>query len=90
MPDMALESRFVQRHRMGGEQGLVAFAAIGLVVEVFGGQPVGGVAVRADDVLDLAHGGGSSGWRSAPPVTARLNAVRVALKEHMAVRCHTN
>ena len=79
--DVPLEGGFVQRDRMRGEQGLVALAAVGLVIEVVERQSVGGVAVRADDVLGSAHGGFR--LRQVAPASMRpregsgLNTVRI-------------
>ena len=49
--DMAVERRFVQRHRMRIEQWFMAFAAVGCIGAIGIGNPVGGVAMRANDVM---------------------------------------
>jgi hypothetical protein len=52
--DVALELGGIEIGGMAGEEGLVAAAAIRRIREVRGLDPVGGVAVRTDDV-QLAH-----------------------------------
>ena len=53
--DVAVERRFVQRHRMRGEKLLMALSAVGCIGAIRVGNPVGGVAMRANDVMCGAH-----------------------------------
>ena len=49
--DVAVERRFVQRHRMRIEQWLMALAAVGCVGAIGVSNTVGGVAMRANNVV---------------------------------------
>ena len=49
--NVAVERSFVQRHRMRAKQGFMALAAVGCIGAIGIGNPVGGVAMRANDVM---------------------------------------
>ena len=52
---MAIEIALTQGQRVSIEQGMVALAAGGLLIEFGAGHPVDGVAVRANDVEHISH-----------------------------------
>ena len=53
--DVAIKVGFIQRQRMRHEQGFVATTAVRRTRQIVAADPVGGVAMGADNVQGISH-----------------------------------